>query len=64
MSEITDISPGNLDSSLCFIPSPVFLITYSACKLNKQGDSIQSQCTPLPILNQSIFPCLVLTVAS
>ena len=36
----------------------------STYKLNKQGDNIQSWCTPFPILNQSIVPCLVLTVAS
>ena len=33
---------------------------YSAQKLNKQGDSIQ----PFPIFNQSVVPCLVLTVDS
>ena len=33
-------------------------------KLNKQGDSIQPWCISLPILNQSIVPCPVLTVAS
>ena len=37
---------------------------YSAQKLNKQGDNIQSWCTPFPILNQSAVPWLVLTVAS
>ena len=37
---------------------------YSAYKLNKQGDSIKPWCTPFPILNQSIVPCLVLTAAS
>ena len=36
----------------------------SACILNKQGDNIQPWHTPFPILNQSIVPCLVLTVAS
>ena len=36
----------------------------SAYKLNKQGDNIQPWCTPFPILNQSVVPCLVLTVAS
>ena len=40
MSEVIDISPGNLDSSLFFI-SPAFLMMYSAYKLNKQGDKIQ-----------------------
>ena len=34
---------------------------YSPYKLNKQGVSIQPWCTALPILNQSIVPCLVLT---
>ena len=29
-----------------------------------QSDNIQSWCTPFPVLKQSIFPCLVLTVAS
>ena len=36
----------------------------SAYKLNKQGDNIQPWCTPFPILNQSVVPCAVLTVAS
>ena len=39
--------------------SPVFLLMYSAYKLNKQPWR-----TPLPIWNQSVFPCPVLTVAS
>ena len=38
---------------------------YSAYKkLNKQGDNIQPWHTPFPVLNQSVVPCLVLTVAS
>ena len=37
---------------------------YSAYKLNKQGDNIQSWCTPFPILNQSVVLHLVLTVTS
>ena len=37
---------------------------YSAYKLNKQGDNIQSWRTPFPILNQSNVPCPVLTIAS
>ena len=35
----------------------------SAYKLNEQGDNIPPYCTPFPILNQSIVPRLVLTVA-
>ena len=37
---------------------------YSAYKLNNQGDNMQPWCTPFPIWNQSVVPCLVLTVAS
>ena len=37
---------------------------YSAQRLNKQGDNIKPWHTPFPILNQSIFACPVLTVAS
>ena len=44
--------------------SLAFCMMYSAYKLNKQGDSIQHWCTPFPIWNQSVVPCLVLTVAS
>ena len=48
----------------CASSSPVFLVMYSAYKLNKQGDNIQPWRTPFPIWNQSVVPCLVLTVAS
>ena len=41
-----------------------FQTMYSACKLNKRGDNIQPWHTPFPILNQSLVPCPVLTVAS
>ena len=44
--------------------SPAFHMVYSAYKLNKQGDDIQPWCTPFPILNQSLVPCPVLSVAS
>ena len=63
ISEVIDISPCNLDSSLASF-SPAFYIIYSAYKLNKQGDNIQPWHTPFPIWNQSIVPCLVLTVVS
>ena len=46
----------------CDSSTPAFCMMYSAYKLNKQGDNIQSCCTPFPILNQSVVPCLVLTV--
>ena len=36
---------------------------YSAYELNQQSNNIQPCCTPFPILNQSVVPCLVLTVA-
>ena len=48
----------------CASSSPAFLMMYSAYKLNKQGDNIQFWHTPFPIWNQSVVPCLVLTVAS
>ena len=37
---------------------------FSWLKLNKQGDNTQPWCTPFPILNQSVTPCPVLTVAA
>ena len=48
----------------CASSSPVFLMMYSACDLNKLGDNIQPWCTLFPIWNQSALPCSVLTVAS
>ena len=48
----------------CHSSRPAFHRIYSACKLNKQSDNKQSWHTPFPVLNQSILPCLVLTVAS
>ena len=48
----------------CASSSPAFLMMYSAYKLNKQGDNIQPWRTPFPLWNQSLVPCLVLTVAS
>ena len=48
----------------CASSSPAFLMMYSTFKLNKQGDNIQPWRTPLPIWNQSVAPCPVLTVAS
>ena len=48
----------------CASSSLTFHMMYFAYKLNKQGDNIQLWCTPFPILNQSIVPCPVLTVAS
>ena len=50
--------------SACASSSPEFCMMYSVYKLNKQGDNIQPWHTPLPVLNQFIVPCLVLTVDS
>ena len=44
--------------------SLVFLMMYSAYKLNKQGDNIQPWHTSFPIWNQSGVLCPVLTVSS
>ena len=41
----------------------VFCMMYSAYKLNKQGGNIQAWCIPFPVLNQSIVPYPVLSVA-
>jgi len=48
----------------CASSSLEFRMIYSVYKLNKQGDNIQPWHTPFPIWNQSIVPCLVLTVTS
>ena len=48
----------------CASTSPVFLMMYSAYNLNKQSDNTQPWHTPLPIWNQSVVPCPVLTIAS
>ena len=49
---------------VCASSSPAFHLTYSAYKLNKQGDNIQPSRTPFPIWNQSVVSRPVLTVAS
>ena len=60
MSEVVDISPSNLDSSLGFTQPSIS----HASTLNKQGDNIQPGWNPLLILNQSIVLCPVLTTVS
>ena len=45
----------------CASSSSVFLMMYSAHKLNKQADSIQLWRTPFLIWNQFVAPCPVLT---
>ena len=44
--------------------SPAFLMKCSVYRLNKQSDSRHPCCTPVSILNQSVFPYRVLIVAS
>ena len=44
--------------------SPTFFMMCSVYKLNKHGDNKQPRCTPSSILNQSVVPHKVLTVAS
>ena len=48
----------------CASSSLAFCMMYSAFKLNEQGDNIQPCRILFPVLNQSIVPCLILTVAS
>ena len=72
-SDITVVSSVYL-RSLIFLPgilipdctssSLAFHMMYSTYKLNKGGENIQPWHTPFPILNQSVAPCLVITVAS
>ena len=50
--------------TVCDSSSPAFRMMYSAYKLNKQNHNRQPCCTPFPVLNQSVVPCPVLTVAS
>ena len=57
-------SPGNLDSSLCFVQSGILHDVLCILKLNKQSDHVQPWSTFFPIWNHSVVPCLVLTVAS
>ena len=45
---------------VCASSSLAFHMMYSAYKLNKQSDNIQSWYTPFPIRNQSAVPCPVL----
>ena len=52
ISEVIDISPCNLIPACAGCPA--FRMTYSACKLNKQGDTIQPWRTCFPIWNQSV----------
>ena len=48
----------------CDSSSLTLHIMFSACKLNKQGDSIQPWHTPFPVWKLSFAACLVLTIAS
>ena len=48
----------------CVSSSPAFHMKYSAYKLNEHSDNMQPWLTPLPILNQSVAPCPIPTVAS
>ena len=48
----------------CASSSPAFRMMYSVYKLNNQGDNIQSWHIPFSTWNQSVVPCLALTVAS
>ena len=45
----------------CASSSPAFLMMYSAYKLNKQADNIQTWRTPFPIWNQSSSNCCFLS---
>ena len=63
MSEIIDILTAVLIPA-CDSFSPVFLIMYSAYKLNKKGDNIHLAILFFPVLNQVLVPCPALVIAS
>ena len=46
----------------CASSNPAFCMMYSAYKLSNQSDNIHPWRTLFPIWNESIVPCLVLTV--
>ena len=48
----------------CASSSLAVLMMYSAYKLNKHGDNMQTWRTPFPVWNHSVVPCPVLTVFS
>ena len=48
----------------CNSSSPAFLMMWSACRLDKQGDRRQPCCSPFSNLNQSVISYRILTVAS
>ena len=48
----------------CELSSLAFCMMYSVYKLNKQSNNVQFCHTLFPILNQSVAPCPILTVAS
>ena len=58
------IFPSAILIPACASSSLAFCKIYSAYKLNKQGDNIQPWHTPFPTWNQSVVPCLALSVAS
>ena len=58
ISEVIDISPGNLDSNLFFIQPG---ISHDALCIQIK---LQPRCTPFPVWNQLVVPYPVLTVAS
>ena len=58
------VATSTFSPSICHAVSSAFLMMCSAYRLNKQGDSRQLCHTPFSILNQSVVPYKVLTVAS
>ena len=59
VSGIIDISPCNLDSSLCFI-QPSICVIYSAYKLNTQGDfpNLEPFHFPMPVSTYCFLTCI------
>ena len=63
MSEVVDIPPGSLDSSLWVI-QPSISHNLLCVKVKQAGRRYTQPChPPFPILSQSVVPCPVLTAA-
>ena len=67
ISDVINISPGHLDSSLCLIQPSISSMMYSAYKLNKQGNNIvltysfpnlEPVCCSIPSSNCCFLSCI------
>ena len=64
LSEVIDISPGSLDSSLCFFQPCISHDVLCICWVSRVTIYSLDVYTPFLIWNQSVVPCPVLTLTS